>query len=33
MEGVDGEELRHYQLQAIRAALRWLLEHPDTGTQ
>ncbi|GGK46472.1 hypothetical protein [Streptomyces flaveus] len=33
MEGADGGVLQCYQIQAIRAALRWLVEHPDIGTQ
>lgn len=33
VDGADGEVLQGYQVEAIRAALRWLVEHPDTGTR
>lgn len=29
IDGADGDVLQRYQIQAIRAALRWFVEHPD----
>jgi hypothetical protein len=33
MDGADGDVLQHYQIQAVQAALRWLVEHPDNGAR
>ena len=29
IDGADGEVLQDHQIEVIRAALRWLVEHPD----